>query len=423
MLAQSDPVLDRFDRLGIREVEDRDDNTASFLAKFQSAAASLEPDGRIKLEMVYAHEDVKLLKAALADPQASKIGFLHWEYQGKEDVNSIIPLLINNCSELTSLQVEFGHHSAFDFVSKVLEHPRNKIKVLEMPPYTEGDAARFFTALGQSQVSALIINDCNSSEFCQYLYEYLTRDLLVRLSVISNEVSSQMISSLANCIRLTELTLISCAFYLPFVLARLPKCITKLDLDSCMLFGSFDWSFLVNGSGVRELDFSFLVGVDGNQLGSALAVYLGAKGLERLCIRNCHFVNEALAAIGMEIGRIKQLMLKCSLNDASIELISLLLQSSDSELRELVFPYNSHMMTGIENHLMPALKHPNCNLTKLILFVHQPGHQTAAKTIEDNFRNYRALFVLLQGQQMKKLYCPLRRLPVEMFRLVGKVLV
>ena len=73
--------------------------------------------------------------------------------------------------------------------------------------------------------------------------------------------------------------------------------------------------------------------------------------------------------------------------------------------------------------MVPALRHPNCPLTKLSLSAYEPGHEAAAKAVENKFCKRRALFVLLQGQQIRRLYCPLRRLPVEIFRMVGQVLV
>ncbi|KAH9247103.1 hypothetical protein BASA81_015296 [Batrachochytrium salamandrivorans] len=107
-MAQSASVLEAFDGLRVCEVvADWGEKPASFRAKFQSIAASLEPDERIKL-MVFVHKDgVELLKAVLADPQANKVCSLQWEYDGKEDVNLVIPLLINNCPELALLRVEF----------------------------------------------------------------------------------------------------------------------------------------------------------------------------------------------------------------------------------------------------------------------------------------------------------------------------
>ncbi|KAH9258484.1 hypothetical protein BASA81_002979, partial [Batrachochytrium salamandrivorans] len=80
-LVQSDAALEGFDRLKVREVQTNYDHTASdFLAKFQSTAASLEPDEKVKLEVVYTHESMESLKAVLSHPQANKICSLKWDY-------------------------------------------------------------------------------------------------------------------------------------------------------------------------------------------------------------------------------------------------------------------------------------------------------------------------------------------------------
>ncbi|KAH9261933.1 hypothetical protein BASA81_000589 [Batrachochytrium salamandrivorans] len=414
-----DEALERFDQLRVREAIAEDYHTAAFLAQFQSIAASLEPDERIKLEVAYPLEGVKLLKAVLADPQASKICSLHWWYNGKKGVNSIVPLLTNNCPELASLRVDFWYHSAFDFVSSVLEHPSNKIKVLEMSGCPKGDSARFFAALGRSQVSALALS--LSPKSVQGLHEYVAKDLLVRLEAGMDykQVPHEMMMSLVKCTRLAKLKLAECEFSQS---TAFPKSITKLVLHDCTFAGGFDWSFLAD-SKVRELDFDKVKGVDGNRLGGALAVHLRAKGLDTLCFFNCLFVNETLAAVGLGVGRNKRLEVDDHLNDASTGLISLALQSPNSELRELVLSYGDDAVSSIENHLVPASKHPKCNLTKLSLRVLEPELEAAAKTIEDMFYNRLALFALLQGQRVRGRYYPLRRLPVEMFRLVGMALI
>ncbi|KAH9256093.1 hypothetical protein BASA81_005869 [Batrachochytrium salamandrivorans] len=422
-LPQSDLALDAFDRLRVREVKVKGGQTASaVLAEFQSIAANLKPDERIELKMTTARENIKSLKAVLSDPQANKICALQWDYSGEEDVNSIIPLLINSCPELASLKVYFEHYSEFDFVSSMLKHPSNKIKELEMPLYTEGDFARFFAALGQSQVSALTLNYYPKS--VQGLHEYLAKDMLVRLKVRmgNRQVPSAMIMSLADCTRLTKLEMVQCEFSQSTAFTHLPKSITTLTLDSCRFVGGLDWSFLA-GSNVRELDLSNVKSVDGNQLGSALAVHLRAKGLDELRFVYCDFVNETLAKVGVEIGRIKRFEGNSHLNTDSIELIALTLQSPNNEMKELVLLYEDNTVSSIEDHLVPALKHPNCNLAELSLWAYHPRHEAAATRMEDMFYNRLALFVLLQGKQVRRRSpCPLSRLPVEMFRLVGQML-
>ncbi|KAH9248597.1 hypothetical protein BASA81_013781 [Batrachochytrium salamandrivorans] len=418
---QNDPELDAFDKLRIREIGAKYDQTPfAFLAQFQSIAANLEPDERIKLVMTYPYDDVELMKAVLSDPQANKICSLQWEYNREEDVNSIIPLLINNCPELASLRVDFYDHFVLDFLSSVLEHPCTKVKVLEMPPYTKGDLARFFAALEQSRVSAIALT---SGAFPEGLYEYLTKDLLVRLEVMMDrdEVPSELMMSLANCTCLSELRLVECAFPEPTASA-LPNSITKLVFSYCAFVHDFDWSFLTD-SNVRELHFNSMEDVDGNQLGDALAVCLRAKGLDKLRLYRCDFADETLAVVGIELGRIKRLDFGGRLNDASIKLIALALLSPNSEVEELVLEYAHSTMSGIEDHLVPALKHPNCNLSELSLWTSQAEHREAALKVESKFHNRLALFVLLQGQQIRRLRSPLKRLPVDLFRLVGQVLI
>ncbi|KAH9247217.1 hypothetical protein BASA81_015157 [Batrachochytrium salamandrivorans] len=384
-LPQNDPALEAFDRLRVRKVGAGYDE-AAFLAEFQSTAASLEPDERIEL-MVYAHNNsMELLKAVLADPQANKICALRCKYYQEEDMNFVIPLLINNCPELASLEVYFQHHSAFDFVSSVLEHPSNRIKVLEVLTDIMGDIPRFFAALGRSQVSALTLS--HSPKSVQGFYEYLAKDLLVRLKVgmKRNQVPPELLMSLSKCTRLAKLEMLYCDFSQPTAFT-LPKSITKLVLRNCTFVGGVDWSFLA-GSNVRKLDFESVRGVDGNQLG----VHLRAKGLDKLRFAYCGFVNETLVGVGL--GRIKRLDLGYSnLNDASVELIALALQSLNSEMKELVLRYDDNTAKSIEDHLVPALKHPNCNLVKLYLWTGPAMHREAARRVEDMFRNRLALFV------------------------------
>ncbi|KAH9247093.1 hypothetical protein BASA81_015286, partial [Batrachochytrium salamandrivorans] len=174
-------ALERFDRLRIREVRAVDGQTAStFLAKFQSITAGLEPDERIEL-VVYTHKSMKLLRAVLSDSQANKICSLKW------------------C---------------------------NKLKVLEMPEYAKGGSARFFAALGQSQVSALAL--CYSPKFAQGLCEYLARDLLVRLKVwMKRKQVPLKMMSLSKCTHLAKLEMWYCKFS-EWTTFTLSKSITKL---------------------------------------------------------------------------------------------------------------------------------------------------------------------------------------------------
>ncbi|KAH6568921.1 hypothetical protein BASA62_005192 [Batrachochytrium salamandrivorans] len=58
-----------------------------------------------------------------------------------------------------------------------------------------------------------------------------------------------------------------------------------------------------------------------------------------------------------------------------IALIALALQSPNSEMQELKLKYES----SIKNHLVPALKHPNCNLAELSFLAYGPERKKAAE--------------------------------------------
>ncbi|KAH9255306.1 hypothetical protein BASA81_006758 [Batrachochytrium salamandrivorans] len=400
----------------VREVETRGgDTAATFLAEFHSAVASLEPDERIKLKVsLHDENNIEWVKAAFADQHATKICSLLWIYDGEEDVSSVIPLLTKNCPELGLLEVR-------------LKRPNVKVKALDVLECDVADLLRFFVALGQSRVSTITIRGYES--YARGLYEYLASDLLVTFKVWMNQeqVSFEMLVLLANCACLSELLLFRCHFHQPAVFTCLPKSIIRLEFCTCRFAAGVDWSFLV-GSSVRKLDFFGVQGVDGSLLGRALAVQLGAKGLDKMRFYTCDFIDETLAAIGVEIGRIKTLHVEDShLGNISIELIALALQSPNNEMTNLGLWYSNQTMSSIENHLVPALRRPNCNLAKLRLLACQPEYEVRTDKVEMEFYNRRALFALLQGQQQgqqmrRRQQCQLRRLPMEMFRLVGGML-
>ncbi|KAH6572376.1 hypothetical protein BASA62_003425 [Batrachochytrium salamandrivorans] len=129
----------------------------------------------------------------------------------------------------------------------------------------------------------------------------------------------------------------------------------------------------------------------------------------QLRFHSCGFDDEILAAIGVELGRIKKLMISRHLDDASIELIALALQSPNNEMKELVLDYAA---SSIETHLVPALKHPNCNLAKLSLFVHGSEHKEAAKAVEGHSPRPPCAVCAVARATSKETV-----LPVEMFQL------
>ncbi|KAH6569102.1 hypothetical protein BASA62_005081 [Batrachochytrium salamandrivorans] len=118
--------------------------------------------------------------------------------------------------------------------------------------------------------------------------------------------------------------------------------------------------------------------------------------------------------------RIKRLNLEESdLNDASVELIAFALKSPNNEIKELNLDYWD--VVSAENYLVPALKHPNCNLVKLSLSTYQ--HTEMALRVESMFRNRLALFVLLQGRAIEEIVLPVEAPTGGDVQVVGAALI
>ncbi|KAH9254268.1 hypothetical protein BASA81_007869 [Batrachochytrium salamandrivorans] len=123
-------ALERFDRLRIREVRAVDGQTAStFLAKFQSITAGLEPDERIEL-VVYTAQEHEAFEGRAFRFAGQQDLFLEvvvrWEEGHELHRSSPHQQLPRTGLTRGVLQAPF----AFDFVSSMLEHPSNKLKVL-----------------------------------------------------------------------------------------------------------------------------------------------------------------------------------------------------------------------------------------------------------------------------------------------------
>jgi hypothetical protein len=414
--------LQRFDKLRKRQVYlEQSETVATFLAKFQATAAGLEVDERIALLLQTQYENnIEYLKAVLGTEHANKICSLKWFYFGNQDVPAVAELIARNCTELESLDVHFTDFPATDFASSVLEHPNTKLKVLQVLPGKLGEFPRFFAALAQSQVARLGVADGCMPDFYPHLRGYLERDLLVSLDIYVED-QAELMSALAKCTRLNELMFDRCNIYQPTALACLPKSIVKLAFSRCYFTNKLDWSFLVE-SNLQEVHLNYETGIDGTRLGLALAAHAQAKGLRKLLMVYSDCADQVAVAMNAELAQVERLMLSVLRLATSIEQISLALQSPRNRLRELDLELGGDTMAAVETHLLPALRHSNCALTTLELFSWTPEHKQMIDKINGDFSTRLEVLVLLSGQQVTRLRCPLRRLPVEMLRLVGGML-
>ncbi|KAH9249450.1 hypothetical protein BASA81_012812 [Batrachochytrium salamandrivorans] len=405
-----------------------------FLMEFQTAVANLPPGEMLKLSVCDDDTDnPQFVCAVLADPGASRICAFEWWYYGSEDMVFITELLCTNCPYLVWIRIHFPHQSALDFNTSFLEFNNNavgntKLKALDLMACSQGDFPRFFNALKQSQVREMDLCACESPEFFQGLAGYLPCDLLVKLGITigDRENLADTVAFLATCSRLTDLRFSYYGFHHPQdVFACIPASVTRLQLFGCRFFDeSYDWSFL-RESRVRELVLTVLVGVDGDRLGRALQDR--GTGLDLLDLFNCNFASDCLSAVGALVARIKKLRIEgCEVDVAFLREVGLALKDANSELRDLSLPLDDNTARGVETHVLPALRHSNCQLQKLELFSELPAHRQRREEILQEFSRIchrRALLVLLQGQQLRRLANSLRRLPVEMIRLVAKMVI
>ena len=428
----------------IHVVRSKYDGEDHFLATFLDTASRLGPHERIGLEVRFESvSGTKMLERLLSGPHADKVVGFEWKQCGKESVDAVALLLRTNCPELESLHVHFPRHPAIDFVSSVLECTNSNVATLVLgQSYVTGDVARFFAALEMSRVTSLVLNYGVHKVFDYGLCDYLAKNALVELTIdtyIMPEPSdsvfefaaagarikpdpSAMTLALAGCTKLTKLALKWCVFK-PNAFAQLPSSITHLTLNSCTFSNDHDWSFLAVGS-VQAFDLSFvtLFNVDG--LGRCLVDNLrGSRRIAALSMGGCAFEGRLLLAVGADLFRLGSLKVSSTMDDAPFAMIAAALQSPDCAMKTLDLLYWLNTVKSIETHVVPALLHPNCSLTKLRLpSSDQPANEVRTKFLECQVTKHHAMFVLLQGQQMRRRPCPLRKLPVEMFRMMGALL-
>lgn len=402
------------DRFRLREVSSYYEETSvAFMKRFQTIADVLKPDQRIHLK-VDSDQDRGILKEILDTPQSKFITALDWGYKGS-DTKDYIPLLLDRCPELSALNVFFEHSSGLDFVYGMLESPSCKLDTLELGSCFGIDAARFFEALKQSRVTSFVMTNTYTSRIFRHLYDYLRLDLLTSFELWTHhsEVHGLM-KVLADCTRLATLRLLQCNLVGMEDCIHFPKSITTLTLYDCMLVNAVDWSFLEGGN-LKALCISHVHGVDGAQLGNVLRDHTRRCALNALKMYRCEFVNIFIEAMGCAMAQIVELNVDDYVNAASVELIARALQSDSGVMRMLTMRCASHTSAAIEGSLCAALRHPNCILTKMTFY----APSVTVYAMERRFHSRLAMLVLLEGRQVRRFHCALRKLPVELFRMVG----
>lgn len=403
---------------------------AEFLALFRATAANLGPGEGVELSVnAQLGRNLEFVAAVLSDPLASRIRALNWLYDGTHELDAMVALVTGRCVELASLKVLFRRLPTADFLSQVLEHAGvgRTLRALYLPVLPQGDVARFFAALGRSRVNQLSVCDGGSPDFYGELYAFLERDALVGLSVLFTHEQRvlETVALLSKCARLRALKIGNCEFHCASTTfaAGLSPSLTQLEFCDCTFAGDFAWLFLLS-SGVQRLAFFNVDGINGTQLGYALAARLKTSGLDVLDFFICNGVNETLAALGDELVHVRKLGVEyCGLDKTAFELIALALRCPGNRLRELHLSYDVRTLTSMGAHLLPALNSPACKLGKVSFRNVFPVYDSSAETAASNFCKRLGLLALLQGQQVRRRPAgrnQLRRLPVELIRMLGR---
>ena len=396
------------------------DSSAAFMKRVRDAVGLLAEGELFGLDISIAHGcSLRILKVFLNNAEARRLCSLEWRYSGKGDVMSLVPKLVASCPHLTALNVIFDNLVTSRFISDVLMHPDNKIRELRVPPITGFEMIH--ESVLQSRVTSLKMSHPDR-DTCKFLA--LDRLECLEVSPTADGLLAVM-AGLSKCTRLHTLA-IQGAYNDRVLLLRVcsskgfSKSITSLSFHNCLFTTTFDWHFLVD-SNIRDLELCN-VRFDDNwdHFATALSDLLDAKGMNGLRLGWVNNRDSIIDILGTSIGKAKSVRIDdVSADRSCVDTIALALQSPDCEMESLMLWYTidpDDPVNTLWYDLAPALKRPECTLKSLKLEMWAGQRCRVVRT----FRLWHAMFALLLARN--KPHRKLRKLPVEMFRLVGQML-
>ena len=414
----------------------RHESAADFLKWFNATGQYwLQPGQGIRLVIGYGDHSLACLLGALGSPLASRVFELNWGHSdysdnGVVDVSFVVPLIVRGFPNLRSLGLAFERaHLAFDIAAMMLESTGTQLYHLTIPNTAQGDFRRMFDALEKSGVRSLAVShDDEIAGYDQRLSEYIALGALEKLemSVGGLTLRTELSVALSRCTSLVQLNLQSYRITDATSLARLPKSIVKMEIMFGRVDGPFDWSFL-DGSSVRDLKLHSINCVDacGNfedvslvRNGDALKRHLHERGMDHFHIRCCSFTEAALIAAGDALKRVKKLSTDCHCDDQRLYYVTQALRAPGCEIQVLRLYTRLCSTTQLDNSLWPALRDVNCTLKSIGM----ERFDEVCKVEVAVFHNRVRLFVLLSAQRLRRTNHVLRKLPVEMFRVLGTFL-
>lgn len=411
----------------VRANQDADDTlnlyTRQFMCELQTAFDTLSPGEFVSLDVSFAvQRNIELMELVLLHPCARNICAIKWTYGGKRSTRSIARDIVQACPNLATLQVSFSHHSATKFACAVLEQPGNDIRKLIMADLYDTHAPRLFAVLRRSQVTNLAITIPEHDVCHRELYAYLECDHLEKLQVAAvwkRPLPRGFMAAISGADSLKRIAFWRCTFTPESGFSAFPKRVKRLVFNDCAFTGAFDWSFLID-SGVQELAFFNVTGVNGWMLGAVLSERLQTTTMNRLCLGVTDFSDALCTRLGCEFGKVRHVDLHNRLNHMSLVTMGAVLRSSTNIMKTLVVTYNWNDSEAMKTQLTNALKHHNCILDTLAYY---PGNGEPGKRVAGSMSTRRVLFALLQGRPTRFSANISQRLPLDMYRLLATFLI
>ena len=302
------------------------------------------------------------------------------------------------------------HYARVDLFYKIASLcPKTKDIPLESLPRPVDDSAEFFELLLKCTVSSIQITPGRGNNVTLETLAFLALDRVdvLQLLLYSAHIPDALESILPILTNLKRLQLRHCILPRTFFA---PRRLLTLELYSCASFGG---RFVLDAPLMKSLSIYGLFGGDRCTLTAALPC------LEELRVFDSNFTSGLLQLLPLK--GLRTLNLGDDLKKDDIDKVICALQERDNRILRLQLRQRHLSRTGGEQALVAALKSPNCVL-EVLEFVYSTGI-TGEFVVDDTqpsmvheLKLRRALFALLEGRQCA---CALRKLPLELLRLTG----
>lgn len=399
--------LQHFNSLKQRSIVISDGATLGQLR--EHAQAMLLPLGeRERLHLIVyknwiRNDDVMaIVSELLSDPRIRQLKSVYWETTAGLDVTSITSKFTDTCPDLVEMAIGLKSPSAMNFATAVVRSG-SALKSFHMMEQYDECTSELFAALADSHVESFSAYVNKNVPFQRNLLAYLAKGCLTTLEVGGsiNLVLPELLVAIRCCDRLESLCLSFGTFDEPLVL---PTSVTRLELCYCELSENFN---IVGPKGIRTL---ILTSVDYVNVRTLESTFCSLVSLELHCFG---LANDLLASL--DLCKLETLRLWCCrLNAASIALIETAVKSG--RMRELKLTYDGIFHTT----LLSAFTHPSCTLHVLDL---TGTNDIGMSTYVYNYGVALGVLTILQGRQVRRFQHALRRMPLELVRMVHEMLI